>query len=149
MVKIYLDTCSIQRPLDTLNQTRLRLEAEAVLGILAWVTDGTIELISSTVLELETQASSLALRREHGEQVLAQATTIVVVNDRIEQRSSHFVEVGIGAMDALHLAAAEAAEAAFLCTCDDRFLKKTKAISDLRTRVVSPLELVEVLEDDR
>jgi hypothetical protein len=50
MTKIYLDTCSIQRPLDTLSQTRLRLEVEAKLGVLAQVKVGNVELISSTDL---------------------------------------------------------------------------------------------------
>ena len=52
-VSVYLDTCSIQRPLDKLDQTRLRLEAEAMLGVFAVVQTGKVALISSTVLELE------------------------------------------------------------------------------------------------
>ena len=47
--------------------------------MLALVKVGNVELISSTVLELETGRNPLALRREHGEQVLAQATAIVIV----------------------------------------------------------------------
>ena len=117
MTKIYLDTCSIQRPLDTLNQTRLRLEAEAILGILAQVKVGNVELISSTVLELETQRNPLAIRKEHGEQILAQAKSIVVVNEQIEQRARHFVQLSIKIMDALHLAVAEAARVDYFCTC--------------------------------
>ncbi len=109
MTKIYLDTCSIQRPLDTLSQTRLRLEAEAILGVLTQVKAGNVELISSTVLELETQRNPLVIRREHGEQILAQATSIVIVDEQIEERARYFVPVGIKIMDALHLAAAEAA----------------------------------------
>jgi predicted nucleic acid-binding protein len=50
------------------------------------------------------------------------------------------------ALDALHLACAESANAAYFCTCDDKFLKKAKAVKELKTSVVSPLELVEVLE---
>ena len=147
MIKLYLDTCSIQRPLDTLSQTRLRLEAEAVLGVLAQGKAGNIELISSTVLELEIQRNPLAVRREHGEQVLAQATTIVIVDEQIEQRATHFVQVGIKVMDALHLAAAEAAQADYFCTCDDRFLRRAKTIVGLHSRVVSPVELIEALEE--
>lgn len=147
MVKLYLDTCSIQRPLDTLSQTRLRLEAEAILGVLAQVKAGKVELISSTVLEVEIQRNPLAIRREHGEQVLAQATTIVLVDEPIEQRSTQFVHRGVKVMDALHLAAAEAAEADYFCTCDDRFLRRAKAIAGLRTHVVSPLELIEAIEE--
>lgn len=147
MTKIYLDTCSIQRPLDTLSQTRLRLEAEAILGVLTQVKAGNVELISSIVLELETQRNLLAIRREHGEQILAQATSIAIVNEQIEQSSLHFMQIGIKILDALHLAAAEAAGADYFCTCDDRFLRKAKAVTGLQTSVVSPLELIEVIEE--
>ena len=83
---------------------------------------------------------------EHGEQILAQATSIVIVNEQIEQRSRHFVRMGIKIMDALHLAAAEAAGADYFCTCDDRFLRRAKSIANLQTNVVSPLELIEMIE---
>ncbi len=36
-MKVYLDTCSIQRPLDDQTQIRIRLEAEAVLGIISLI----------------------------------------------------------------------------------------------------------------
>ncbi len=49
-------------------------------------------------------------------------------------------------MDSLHLAVAEKANVDYFCTCDDKFLRRAKAIPDLRTVVVSPLELIEVLE---
>jgi len=48
-------------------------------------------------------------------------------------------------LDALHLASAEEAEADYFCTCDDRFLKRAKTFNDLRTKVVTPLELIEEL----
>lgn len=66
MLKVYLDTCSIQRLLDTLSQTRIRLEAEAVLGVLERVEAGEVALVSSTVLEMETARNPLIVRREHG-----------------------------------------------------------------------------------
>lgn len=146
MVKVYLDTCSIQRPLDTLNQTRLKLEAEAVLGILAQVDIGQIELISSTALELEISRTPFSVRRQHGKQILEQASSIIVIDGLIERRAEDFVQLGINAMDALHLAAAEASGADYFCTCDYQFLRKAKRIPDLLTVVVSPLELIEVIE---
>jgi predicted nucleic acid-binding protein len=78
--------------------------------------------------------------------VLAQATAIVIVDTSIEQRSTYFVQMGVKVMDALHLAAAEAAQADYFCTCDDRFLRKAKRISGLQTIVVSPLELIEAID---
>jgi hypothetical protein len=46
-VKIYLDLCAIQRPLDTPNQVRIVLEAEAILGIISFCDSGQAELLSS------------------------------------------------------------------------------------------------------
>ena len=146
MPKVYLDTCSVQRPLDTLNQTRLRLEAEAILGILAQIQADRVELISSTVLELEVARNPLAVRRGHGQQVLGQATTIVKVNTALEERAADFAQQGVKAMDALHLACAEAAGVDYFCTCDHNLLRKAKKIPLLHMRVMIPLELAEVLE---
>ena len=52
-MKIYLDACSLQRPLDNKTQIRVALEAEAVLGVLALCEAGDLDLISSEVLAFE------------------------------------------------------------------------------------------------
>ncbi len=41
-----MDVCAIQMPLDTPDQIRIRLETEAVLGIIALCDRGLIELVS-------------------------------------------------------------------------------------------------------
>ncbi len=63
-----------------------------------------------------------------------------------ETRAAEFVQEGMPATDAFHLAAAEAANADYFCTCDDRLLRRAKRIAGLRTVAVSPLELLEVLD---
>ncbi len=45
-MKIYLDNCAIQRPLDDKSQIRIALESEAVLGIISLFELKTIELLS-------------------------------------------------------------------------------------------------------
>jgi len=145
-VRIYLDSCSIQRPLDTLSQTRVRLEAEAVLGILEKVDAGAIELVSSTVLELELARNTLAVRREHGQRVLSRAVDVIIVDGTIEKRALEFTKKGLSVMDAFHLAAADGALLDYFCTCDDKFYQRAKRISDLRIQVVTPLELIEAIE---
>ncbi len=145
-MRIYLDTCNVQRPLDALNQIRVRLEAEAILSVLERIEVGEIELISSTVLELEVSRSPLGLRREHGEVVLRHAKTVVIINETIEKRAAEFVRQRIRPMDALHLAAAESVDVDYFCTCDDLFLRKAKELEGLRTTTVAPLELIEALE---
>jgi predicted nucleic acid-binding protein len=86
------------------------------------------------------------MRQEHALEVLSKAATHVRVNERIEKRAARFVALGIKPLDALHLASAEEAKATYFCTCDDRLLKKAKAVAGPRTRVVSPIELIEELE---
>lgn len=53
IMKIYLDTCSLQRPLDDKSQVRIQLEAEAILAVLTLCKDGDVEIVSSEVPEIE------------------------------------------------------------------------------------------------
>ncbi len=145
-MKIYLDACSLQRPLDNKSQLRVALEAEAILGVLALCEAGQLDLISSDALIFEIERTPQASRREYAVEALAQASTIVRLNDSIEVRARVFTAAGVKPLDALHLASAEAAQADFFCTCDDRFLKKVRQLANLKTKVVSPLELAEEFE---
>ncbi|MBI1295769.1 PIN domain-containing protein [bacterium] len=146
MIRIYLDTCSIQRPLDTLTRTLIRLEAEAILGVLKHVDAGTVELVSSTILELEILRNPHPQRREFGEQVLKRTKSTIRVDESIAKRAAEFMQYGIKAMDALHLGIAESVGVDYFCTCDDRFLRRAKSVEDLRIVLVSPLELIKVVE---
>jgi predicted nucleic acid-binding protein len=145
-MKIYLDNCSLQRPLDSRTSTRIIFEAESILSILALLESGTIELVSSEVLLFEINRDPSNARREYASEVLSRAQSFVRLNERVEKRAAKFVAMGIKPLDALHLASAEEAKADLFCTCDDRFLGKAKAVTGLRTRVVSPIELAEELE---
>ncbi len=145
-MKIYLDACSLQRPLDNKNQIRVALEAEAILGILALCEAGDLELISSEVLVFEVERTPQLSRREYGREVLAKAKVFIRLQDSIEDRARAFTAAGVKPLDALHLASAEEAHADFFCTCDDRFLKKARNLSGLKLKTVSPIELAEEFE---
>lgn len=144
-MKIYLDTCSIQRPLDTPSQVRLRLEAEAILGVIAECIAGKLDLISSEMLEYEAERNPLPIRQTHTRSVLKSAAIFVEVNEQVEWRAEILMRHGIKLVDALHAALSEAGQADYFCTCDDRFLNKLKRVSDLRVKPVSPLELLKEL----
>jgi len=146
-MKIYLDTCSLQRPLDSRTQTRIILEAEAILGVIGLCDAGEVELMSSEVLYYEVKRNPKIVRREFGLGVLSKANEFINLSEMIEQRARVFEKAGIKPLDALHLASAEEAGTDYFCTCDDKFLKRAKRISDLKTRAVSPLELIEELEN--
>ncbi len=145
-MKIYLDNCSLQRPLDSKNQTRTILEAEAVLGVLTFLESGRVELVSSEALLFEIDRNPNGTRREYALEVLSRAKTFVILSGRVEKRARKLDALGIKPLDALHLASAEEAQVDYFCTCDDKFLKKARAISGLRMRVVSPIELIKELE---
>jgi hypothetical protein len=142
---IYLDTCSIQRPLDTKSHLRITLEADAVLGILSLVEANKVDLISSEVLFFEIHRNSNPIRKEYASEVISKAKKFVNMNAKIEKRSQGFVELGIHFMDAVHLASAEDARVDYFCTCDDEFLKRALQIQDLQIKVVSPVDLAKEL----
>lgn len=144
-MKIYLDVCSLQRPLDTKSHIRIVLEAEAILGIVAACEAGDIELISSEALLFEVNRNPNLTRRDYVLEVLSKANEFVEVDEQVEKRAKEFNAIGIKPLDALHLALAEKARVDYFCTCDDRFMKKAKSIA-VKTKVVSPLELIKELE---
>jgi predicted nucleic acid-binding protein len=143
LVKVYLDTCTLNRPLDDKAQVRVALEAEAVLGILTRFEEGSLGLVASEILALETQRNSQPERKAFVEGVIETATEFVLLNEAIRERGEELEKRGFRAFDALHLASAESSGADFFCTCDDRVLKKAGKQKDLRVRVVSPLQLAE------
>jgi len=145
-VKIYLDLCAIQRPLDTPNQVRIVLESEAVLGLIAYCDNGQAKILSSEALLYEGEQGSLSVRREHTLAVLAKANEVIEVTEQEKNRAAEFLQFGIKPLDALHLALAEAGKADYFCTCDDRLLRSAKKIKDLSVKVVNPVDLVQEIE---
>jgi predicted nucleic acid-binding protein len=141
-MKIYLDMCSLHRPLDSKTQIRIILEAEAVLGVIALCEADELELVSSEALLYKVNRNPNPTRREYASEVLSKAGSFITLNEQIENRAREFEALGVKPLDALHLASAEAAKAHYLCTTDDKFLKRAKKIKNLKTRVVSPIELI-------
>jgi predicted nucleic acid-binding protein len=145
-MKIYLDMCSLQRPLDDKVQLRILVEAEAVLGIIALCDSGEADLIGSEALVFEAEQNPHSIRKKSAYEMLSKAREIVLVNEQVEKRARSLKSLGIGSMDALHLASAIEAGADYFCTCDDKLLRRAKAADTESTKVVSPLELIAELE---
>lgn len=145
-MKIYLDLCAIQRPLDTPNQIRIVLESEAVLGIITICDRGQADLLSSEALRYEGEQSPLPIRKEHTRAVLAKAKRTINVTEKEKLRAAKLMNFGIKPLDALHIALAESGNADYFCTCDDNILRKTKRVKDLQVKVVNPVDLVQEIE---
>lgn len=141
-MRVYLDACSLQRPLDDRSQPRVNLEAEAVLTILRLVENGDLTLVSSDALEFEVDRTPDEQRRAAGKDILKLASQTLGLAEVVENEASALIESGIKPLDALHLAFASRAEVEYFCTCDDRLRKKAQRLKSLKTTVVTPLELV-------
>src|SRR5688572_2939138 len=141
-MRVYLDACSLQRPLDDRSQPRINVEAEAVLTILRLVEAGQLELLSSEALEFEIDRIPDAERQARAHEMLKLAAQTMELVDEIQTHAQALIRSGVKPLDALHLAFASWAKLDYFCTCDDRLLKKSKRLKGLSTIVVSPLELI-------
>lgn len=141
-MRIYLDACSLQRPLDDRSQPRINIEAEAILTILHLVQFGELELLSSEALSFEIDRIPNSYRKLQATRMLKPASNVIQLNEAIEARAADFVKAGIKPLDALHLASASWMKADYFCTCDDKLLKKSVKLDKLAAKVVSPLQLV-------
>lgn len=146
-MRVYLDMCSLQRPLDTKTHARIAVEAEAILNILVLCEVGTVELISSDALVYELERNPHLIRRTYAQDVLSNAPVKIRIDEQVTTRARAIHATGIQILDAFHLAFAICANADYFCTCDDRLLKRALNIDTGSTKVISPLALVEeVLE---
>ena len=62
-MRIYLDTCSLNRPYDALDLTTVNLEAQAKLTIQGWIREGKYDLVSSEMLLTEISVIPVELRK--------------------------------------------------------------------------------------
>src|SRR5690349_19298694 len=98
-MKVYLDTCSLQRPLDSKDQIRIALESEAVLVILALCEIDAVNLISSEVLLFENQRVTNTSRRDYALAVLHKAKHCIRIDDEIKHRAKELSASGIMPLD--------------------------------------------------
>lgn len=141
-MKIYMDNCAIQRPLDDKSNLRNRIEAEAVMGLLELLEQGNIELVSSEILLYELGNTPDFERINFGRKVLSLSNETIELTDAIAKRAGEFEQVGMKPLDALHLAAATESKIEYLCTCDDKFIKKALTLKNIKTKVILPTDLI-------
>jgi predicted nucleic acid-binding protein len=141
-MRIYLDCCCIQRPFDDQTQPRIRVEAEAVLAILGSVQAGDISLLDSEALQYEVGRIPDDGRRGEVTAILALANEDVRITEEVEALAKALESRGLRAIDAVHLAIASVADADYFSTCDDKLLRASRSMRDIRCRVISILDLV-------
>ncbi|HEU4886207.1 MAG TPA: PIN domain-containing protein [Longimicrobium sp.] len=144
MIRIYLDTCCLNRPLDNQSQQRVRLESEAIIIILRRVARGEWTMIGSGAIDDEIAANPDPELRDHVQSFARVATEYVTLNPDHGRRGRQLQAAGLQGHDALHLACAEAAGADVLLTTDDAFVRRARRVQqDVGVRVVNPLTWLE------
>jgi predicted nucleic acid-binding protein len=121
-MKIYLDTCCLNRPFDDQRQPRIRLEAEAVTLILEKVHQREWSWVGSEVLVYEIQQTTNAERKERLLLLAGGVNQTVELSEKIMERAEALSSLGFGEYDALHLASAENAKVDVFLTTDDPLL---------------------------
>lgn len=123
-MRVYLDNCCYNRPFDEQAQLRVVLETLAKLNIQQQMRDGVLEYAWSSVLDFEISKSRFL---DRSLQIMPWAKGAVInvqIDDSIRFRAKEFEANGLKAMDALHVACAEAAECDWFFTTDRGILKK-------------------------
>jgi predicted nucleic acid-binding protein len=139
-MKLFLDNCCLNRPMDDQSQHRVSIETTAVLEILRRIEDGLHQLLASSYLLIEIRKNPDI---EHQTEVLnglRRLATIARGTVAIETRARHLESLGLRTFDALHVAAAEAVNADCLLTTDDRLLNfGQRNATVLAVRIANPI----------
>ena len=139
-MRIYLDVCCLNRPLDDLRIGRNRLEAEAIMEIIRRIRNAEWEMVGSEAVDAELSAMPLPERRAKVAALAQLRSSCVRAEEPERLRARTLLTMGLRYMDALHLACAEAAHCDVLLTTDDRFLAKSRVNRDrIMVRVANPL----------
>lgn len=105
-----------------------------------------VELISSSVLEYENSRNPYPIKQEAMSRYLQIAGFKQEVNEEIRQRAEQLEQNGLKAIDALHIASAEAVGSDYFITCDKRLINRC---SGLAMKVMNPVNFVlETSSDD-
>jgi predicted nucleic acid-binding protein len=125
---LYLDNSVLNRPFDDQRQPRIWLEALSFSHVLTLIEAGEARLIRSPIHDLENNRNPFPLRRRWIEKCLHLAEATVELNDSVKSRALALEHAGMKALDALHLACAEAGGAERFLTCDDRLIRRYSGV---------------------
>ena len=150
MIRIYLDVCCWNRPFDDQTQTRIHLEAEAVLAIVTDIEHGDCELLHSEVVDLEISDAPDAERRQRLRLMIPRRHRYVRCEAKVVARALELEPLGFSGIDALHIASAETGGATVFLTTDDRLLRVARrSAGALHVKVANPLNWVQDTHGER
>jgi predicted nucleic acid-binding protein len=137
-MRLYIDLSCFNRPFDDQGQERIRLETEAVLIVLTRIVEHKDTLLWSWVLSFENSKHPKPDRRDEIAAWERLSERSIPLSSGLEDRSRQIAQQGLSALDAAHLAAAEAGRADIMLTCDDAVIRRAPRLG-LALRVLNPV----------
>ncbi len=139
-MRVYLDNCCYNRPFDDQKQLRIRLEAEAKLGVQEMILEGKIDLAWSYILDFENEMNPFEQRKMVVSRWRTRATVDTDETKGILEKAENLVQLGLKSKDALHLACAISLGCDYFLTTDDHLIKKSAGIDEIR--VADPITFI-------
>jgi predicted nucleic acid-binding protein len=144
-MRIYLDSCCFNRPYDDQTQLLVRLEAEAKLHVQDLIRTGELALVWSYILDTENSRNPHTERQREISRwkTLAQIQVAPKVEIPVVARSLE--AMGLKPLDALHVACAIEAKAAYFLTVDKGILRRALMIPQVA--IITPIDFLGVLQE--
>ena len=138
-LRVYLDTCCVNRLFDHQTQDRVQRETQAIIQILGYFVTMRWNWLSSVILEDEVNADADSERRSRVKSVMEHVHYTLSIGPAEETRAEALESLGFKHYDALHIACAESGGADVLLTTDDRMVRLAKRHStQIQVRVENP-----------
>jgi predicted nucleic acid-binding protein len=121
---LYLDNSVLNRPFDDQRQPRIWLETLSFSLVLTLIESGEATMIRSRIHDVENSRNPFPLRHRWVKRCLSLAMSTSDLSEAVKARALVLEQNGFKALDALHLACAEADAADRFLTCDDRLIRR-------------------------
>ena len=139
-MRIYLDNCCYNRPFDPQVDLRIHLETVAKMRVQALMKSGDVEYVWSDALDYEIGQSPNFQEPDMIAPWKLNAVEMVAVDDAVISRGEEIERFGVRAMDAIHIACAEAGSCDWFLTTDKGITKKLQSLGGMR--IANPVEFV-------
>jgi len=143
---IYLDNCVFNRPFDDQSSIHIKLETEAKLYIQGKIIEGKLKVIWSYILDYENEQNPFEERKNAIREWKHYAILDIEESNSVLEKAKKLVKIGLKSKDALHIACAIEGKAEYFITTDDKILKKTKGLKEIK--VIDPIQFIKILEGE-
>ncbi|MCL2250130.1 MAG: hypothetical protein FWC13_12810 [Oscillospiraceae bacterium] len=141
--KVYLDSCSYNRPFDNQSQMKIRLETEAKLFIQGNIREGEYSMVWSYMHDYENNENPYEERRKSISPWKNISDEYCSSADDVLESGRKIMELGIKPKDSLHIACAIKSGCEYFITTDKKLLnKKVENIC-----IINPVDFVREMED--